>query len=112
MFFSPFKVPGEVSTDKNSESCPVTILRDTGSAQSLLCQSVFDARNLVPRYTGRLINLKVIDSCKNAQEAEIFLDGQLLTGRVKVGVINSELPVPGVTFLLGMTWLVQACYLS
>ena len=50
--FSPFKVSGKVSVDKHSESCPITILRDTGSAQSLPCKPVLDAGSLVLRYTG------------------------------------------------------------
>ena len=99
--FSPFKVVGKISTSQNSETCPVTILRDTGSAQSLLCKFVLDDSNMVPKYTGRVINIKTIDSCKTAQEVEVFLQSKLLSGKVKVAVINSELPVPGVSFLLG-----------
>ena len=85
---------------RKSKACPITILRDTGSAQSLLCKSVLDNCGLVPAYTGRIINLKTLDSSQTAQEIEVFLDSELLSGNVKVALVP-ELPVPGVTFLLG-----------
>ncbi|KAK4324886.1 hypothetical protein Pmani_004536 [Petrolisthes manimaculis] len=96
---STFKVQGTISTSPESTKYPITILRDTGSAQSILSKTALPL--VETKYTGRMSYLHTLDSKSAVPLAEVVLDSDLLKGIVKVAVVNTDLPIPGVTFLLG-----------
>lgn len=97
--FSAFKVPGTVSISDNTKTYPITILRDTGSAQSLLCKKALPS--VEHNYTGEKVALKSLNCSPTADLANIHIQSELIRGPVKVAVLEMDLPVPGVTFLLG-----------
>ncbi|KAK3892838.1 hypothetical protein Pcinc_003309 [Petrolisthes cinctipes] len=97
--FSAFKVTGTVSLPGNTQTYPVTILRDTGSAQSLLCKKALPS--VENHYTGEIIILKSLNCTPTAGMADIHVQSELMQGPVRVAVLETDLPIPGVTFLLG-----------
>ena len=96
--FSAFKTPGTVSISKNSPKYPITILRDTASAQSVLCRNALPS--VANTYTGEVVELDYLDDHSSKTPiAKVYLDSELLKGEVQVAVATS-IPHPGTTFLL------------
>lgn len=78
---------------------PVTILRDTGAAQSFLLSTVMPLS--VDTYCGadrvvQDIGLRYV----NVPLHSVYLQSDLVCGKVEVGVCT-KLPISGVTFILG-----------
>lgn len=97
--FEPFMLSGWVSHDAESVPKPITILRDTGSVQSLMLRSTLNL--LSDSYTGSDVILRGVGSgCVTVPLHMIYLQTELVTGNVCVGVC-SDLPVEGVQFILG-----------
>ena len=101
--FEPFIQNGFVSlSDDFSEAKPIRILRDTGSAQSILLQStlpLFDST-----YSGDNVLLKGVDTSLGSYPSAPFtrfnISSSHVNGPVTVG-ITSSLPIDGIDFLLG-----------
>ena len=101
--FEPFMQNGFVSlSDDFSEAKPIRILRDTGSAQSILLESTlpfFDST-----YSRAKVALKRVDTIPgiyaSAPLHQVYLSSSHVNGPVTVG-IQSSLPVDGIDFLLG-----------
>ena len=101
--FEPFIQNGFVSlSDDFSEAKPIRILRDTGSAQSILLQSTLPLSGST--YSGDNVLLKGVDtslgSYPSAPLHQVYISSSHVNGPVTVG-ITSSLPIDGIDFLLG-----------
>ena len=101
--FEPFIQNGFVSlSDDFSEAKPIRILRDTGSAQSIMLESTLPFSDST--YSGAKVLLKGVDtipgSYPSAPLHQVYLSFNHVNGPVTVG-IQSSLPVNGIDFLLG-----------
>ena len=101
--FEPFIQNGFVSlSDDFSEAKPIRILRDTGSAQSIMLESTLPFSDST--YSGAKVLLKGVDtipgSYPSAPLHQVYLSSSHVNGPVTVG-IQSSLPVNGIDFLLG-----------
>lgn len=96
--FQAFRSTGLVSLGLHMEQHPVDIIRDTASAQSLILKTALPGidRNL----TGEKVYLQVQASTP-VKLAKIRLDCDVIKGDVIVGVVDTSLPIPNATFLLG-----------
>ena len=100
--FEPFIQNGFVSlSDVFSEAKPIRILRDTGSAQSILLQSTLPLSDST--YSGDNVMLKGVDtslgSYPSAPLHQVYISSSHVNGPVTVG-ITSSLPIDGIDFLL------------
>lgn len=97
--FQPFLMKGFVSLMEGGPKVPVTIIRDTASNQSVILEHVlpFSEKSavksdvLVRGFDMQYVGLPL---------HSIYLDSDLVTGHVKVGLC-AQLPIEGVTLLLG-----------
>ena len=101
--FEPFIQNGFVSlSDDFSEAKPIRILRDTGSAQSILLQSTLPLSDST--YSGDNVLLKGVDtslgSYPSAPLHQVYISSSHVNRPVTVG-ITSSLPIDGIDFLLG-----------
>ena len=101
--FEPFIQNGFVSlSDDFSEAKPIRILRDTGSAQSILPESTLPLSDST--YSGDNVLLKGVDtslgSYPSAPLHQVYISSSHVNGPVTVG-ITSSLPIDGIDFLLG-----------
>ena len=97
--FKPFRSTGVVSLDQGLQEHPVLIVRDTASAQSLICKSALP--NIERNLTGEKALLQVLQGNPSTPLAKIHLNCDSVKGIVKVGVVEGHLPIPDATFLLG-----------
>lgn len=97
--YEPFMLSGTVSLSPDSPTYPVSILRDTGACQSLIRDS---ALPFSPEsYTGTSVLVRGVElGCVKVPLHSICLTSELVSGPVKIGV-RSELPVKGVSLILG-----------
>ena len=97
--FQAFRSTGLVSLGPDMEQHPVDIIRDTASAQSLILKTALPDidRNL----TGEKVYLQVLHASTSVKLAKIQLDCEVIKGAVIVGVVDTPLPIPNATFLLG-----------
>ena len=101
--FEPFIQNGFVSlSDDFSEAKPIRILRDTGSAQSILLQSTLPLSDST--YSGDNVLLKGVDTSLGCYPStplhQVYISSSHVNGPVTVG-ITSSLPIDGIDFLLG-----------
>ena len=101
--FEPFIQNGFVSlSDDFSEAKPIRILRDTGSAQSILLESTLSLSDSI--YSGDNVLLKGVDtslgSYPSASLHQVCISSSHVNGPVTVD-ITSSLPIDGIDFLLG-----------
>ena len=101
--FEPFIQNGFVSlSDDFSDAKPIRILRDTGSARSILLQSTLPLSDST--YSGDNVLLKGVDtslgSYPSAPLHQVYISSSHVNGPVTVG-ITSSLPIDGIDFLLG-----------
>ena len=96
--FAPFCFDGLVSVSKTSPPVSVSILRDTGAAQSVLIKSAVPF--LDECYTGDFVVLNGVGGTVTVPLCQMFLKTDLLAKPVIVA-IKEQLPVDGVTFLMG-----------
>ncbi|KAL1275958.1 hypothetical protein QQF64_035581 [Cirrhinus molitorella] len=86
-------------TDDGSDPRPIVMLRDTGSAQSIILESTlpFSSKS----YTGNNVLIRGIEmGCTSVPLHTIHLKSDLISGPVSVGV-HSRLPVDGIDMILG-----------
>ncbi len=97
--YQPFLSSGSVSFSPDSETQPVRILRDTGAMQSLILEEMLPFSP--ESYTGSDVLIRGCEmGCVNVPLHRVYLESDLVTGPVTVGVC-SRLPVEGVSFILG-----------
>ena len=99
--FDPFITNGFVSlsSDFNSPSAPVRILRDTGSAQSLILADILPFSDKTSTQDNVLIQ-GVESGFISVPLHNVYLKSDLVSGLFTVGV-RPSLPFKGVHFLLG-----------
>ncbi len=97
--FTPFVFKGEVAISPDSTVRSISILRDTGAAQSFILEGALPFSN--ETYTGTDVLVRGIElSCIRVPLHTVFLTSDLVSGPVKVGV-RLRLPVEGVSLILG-----------
>ena len=101
--FEPFIQNGFVSlSDDFSDAKPIRILRDTGSAQSILLQNTLPLSDST--YSGDNVLLKGVDTSLGSYPSvplhQVYIASSHVNGPVTVG-ITSSLPIDGIDFLLG-----------
>lgn len=97
--YAPFIMKGLVSLSEEESKVPVTILRDSAASQSVLLQGVLplsekssaDSSALVRGFGMQYVGVPL---------HHIFLDSDLVKGRVVVGV-SPQFPIDGVSLILG-----------
>lgn len=94
--FQNFVTTGFVSLTPDGDKQPVKILRDTAALQSLLLAGTL---TFVEPHQDTVL-VRGIGGYQNAPLHEVYLNSELVKGKVSVGVLP-DLPVPGVTLLLG-----------
>ncbi len=85
--------------DSSSNPRPILMLRDTGSAQSIILESTlpFSSKS----YTGSNVLIRGIEmGCTSVPLHTILLKSDLISGPVSIGV-RAQLPVEGVEMILG-----------
>ncbi|XP_042877134.1 uncharacterized protein LOC122256474 [Penaeus japonicus] len=97
--FQAFRSKGTVSVDSDSKKYNVNIVRDTASAKTIIAKKAFPGINKC--YTGEKVYLQVLNSTIPVKLAKIYLESDLVKGSVTVGVIDSEMPIPDASLLLG-----------
>lgn len=97
--FTPFVFEGSVSVSLDGTRNSISILRDTGSAQSFILESALPFSEVT--YTGTDVLVRGIElNCVKVPLHTVFLTSDLVSGPVKIGV-RSRLPVEGVSLILG-----------
>ncbi|XP_076061605.1 uncharacterized protein LOC143037351 [Oratosquilla oratoria] len=97
--FKDFKSHGEISADEKSPPFPITILRDTGAAQSIVSKQALP--EITKSMTGKKVTVSDLSSTQSIEIARIFLKCQLFQKEVEVCVWKDSMPVPGVDLILG-----------
>ena len=97
--FKGFKFAGRVSLIDSDHFADITILRDTGAAQSILISSCLP--EVERAYTGERVLLKDLSGYPSLPLARISLESNLVSGPVSVGIVDGVLPVKDVHLLLG-----------
>lgn len=97
--FSPFVTDGSVRLVNSTEAVPVKVLRDTGSAETFVLESVLAFSN--DSYTGNNVLIKGIGlNVMSVPVHKVVLHSDLIQGEVEVAV-RACLPVEGVQVILG-----------
>ena len=97
--FKPFLSKGTVSIIGDNSHQPVTILRDTGGARSLILEGILPLNDHTKvSNTGSIKGMSMSEIPVPLHE--IYLKSELLTGPVIVGV-RPAFPLEGITFILG-----------
>ncbi|KAJ8332462.1 hypothetical protein SKAU_G00426350 [Synaphobranchus kaupii] len=97
--YDAFTSAGTVSVSQGTVEVPVTILRDTGAAQSLLLQGVLDLPASTYQQASALIE-GLGGEYGVVPLHTVYLRSNVVSGLVTVGVVMS-LPVKGIRLLLG-----------
>ena len=97
--FLPFITEGIVSTEVDlNNKRRISILRDTGAGISLLLENTVKLTEATS--LGRTITVKGMTEAIQAPLHRIYLDSELYTGNVIVGIWNT-LPIEGISLILG-----------
>ncbi|XP_077954043.1 uncharacterized protein LOC144391290 [Gasterosteus aculeatus] len=97
--YSPFLSKGWVSLCDEASQQPITILRDTGAAQSIIVSTSLPWSE--KSYFGSHVLLTGIEMGTISVSLHwVYPSSSIVSGRVRVGVVP-RLPVDGVSFLLG-----------
>ncbi|XP_077954032.1 uncharacterized protein LOC144391284 [Gasterosteus aculeatus] len=97
--YSPFLSKGWVSLCDEASQQPITILRDTGAAQSIIVSTSLPWSE--KSYCGSHVLLTGIEMGTISVSLHwVYPSSSIVSGRVRVGVVP-RLPVDGVSFLLG-----------
>ncbi|KAI7799880.1 hypothetical protein IRJ41_013806 [Triplophysa rosa] len=97
--YAPFISEGFVSLLKGQESVPVRVLRDTGSSESFILDSILPFTS--SSYVGKNVLIRGIAlQTLSVPLHKFILQSQLVNGEVTMGV-RPSLPVEGVEIILG-----------
>ncbi len=97
--FDPFIMESAVALSNDSDFKSIVMLRDTGSAQSLILESVlaFSSQS----YTGTDVLIRGVElGYVPVSLHNMYIKSNLISGPVKIAV-HSHLPVEGVSMILG-----------
>ncbi|XP_068218467.1 uncharacterized protein [Palaemon carinicauda] len=97
--FDDFKYEGIIALGEKKQKSKVTILRNTGAALTLLHSKAL--LNVENNLTGEKVVARDLTGISSIPLANVYLDCPLVKGKVELGVIDTELPVKGVSLLLG-----------
>ncbi|KAK3895517.1 hypothetical protein Pcinc_000756 [Petrolisthes cinctipes] len=97
--FKDFKSSGEVGLSEKGPFYPVTILRDTGAAQSILTKVALPG--VEENITGEKVILSDLSSEQSTELAKVFLKCNLFNKEVKVGIREQKMPISGIQLILG-----------
>ncbi|KAK3895645.1 hypothetical protein Pcinc_000568 [Petrolisthes cinctipes] len=97
--FKDFKSSGEVGLSENGPFDPVTILRDTGAAQSILTKVALPG--VEENITKEKVILSDLSSEQSTELAKVFLKCNLFNKEVKVGIREQKMPISGIQLILG-----------
>ncbi|KAK3889964.1 hypothetical protein Pcinc_006116 [Petrolisthes cinctipes] len=97
--FKDFKSSGEVGLSENGPFDPVTILRDTGAAQSILTKAALPG--VEENITREKVILSDLSSEHSTELAKVFLKCNLFNKEVKVGIREQKMPISGIQLILG-----------
>ena len=98
-YFQSFRSSGTVAMGPGKQQHPIQIIRDTASAQSLIHKAALP--DIDSNLTGDKVHLQLVNAITPVRLAKVELDCEVVKGTVIVGVIDSPLPIPNATFLLG-----------
>ena len=99
--FEPFIHDGFVSLSSDfSDSTPIRILRDTGSAQTLMLSNTLPFSNRSFTGAHALVNGVFSDQHTSVPLHRVHLKLDLISGNITVG-IRTTLPFKGIQLLLG-----------
>ncbi|XP_076031965.1 uncharacterized protein LOC143019869 [Oratosquilla oratoria] len=96
--FEPFCSSGSVALDQDSPPTSIKLLRDTGSALSLITKNV--AALIDACYTGNWVLVNFLTGGSHIPICQVYLRSDVRTGYAQVGVVD-KLPVEGVSLLIG-----------
>ncbi|XP_076031069.1 uncharacterized protein LOC143019315 [Oratosquilla oratoria] len=96
--FEPFCSSGSVALDQDSPPTSIKLLRDTGSALSLITKDV--AALIDAYYTGNWVLVNGLTGGSRIPICQVYLRSDVRTGYAQVGVVD-KLPVEGVSLLIG-----------
>ncbi|XP_068243836.1 uncharacterized protein [Palaemon carinicauda] len=97
--FDDFKSEGIIALGEKEQKSKVTILRDTGAALTLLHSKALP--NVDNNLTGKKVVVRDHTGISSIPLASVYLGCPLIKGKVELWVIDTELPVKGVSLLLG-----------
>ena len=95
--FAPFISLGSIYLAEDDRSYPITILRDTGAAQSIMHANFLP--NVSTAFTGNKVVLNDLSSHTIYPLARLFLRSQVITSSVEIAVKSDPLPVACVNLL-------------
>ncbi|XP_076053676.1 uncharacterized protein LOC143032679 [Oratosquilla oratoria] len=96
--FEPFCSSGSVALNQDSPPTSIKLLRDTGSALSLITKDVAALINVC--YTGNWVLVNGLTGGSRIPICQVYLRSDIRTGYAQVGVVD-KLPVEGVSLLIG-----------
>ena len=96
--YKPFTSRGTVSVTRGGEERPITILRDTGAAQSLILKGVLELSGAASTRSALVKGLG--GQYDRVPLHQVSLKSDIVMGEVTVGVVPT-LPVPGISLVLG-----------
>ena len=85
--------------DSENKVFPIQILRDTGAAQTIMCEYVIP--NIMAAHSGDKVILSDFSCYPSYPLATINLQCPFATGKVQIAIRSDKLPVLGVQMLLG-----------
>ncbi|XP_068210796.1 uncharacterized protein [Palaemon carinicauda] len=97
--FDDFKFEGIRVLGEKEQKSKVTILRDTGAALTLLHSKALP--NVENNLTGEKVVVRDLIGISSSPLASVYLNCPLVKGKVELRVIDTELPVKGVSLLFG-----------
>ncbi|KAK3893403.1 hypothetical protein Pcinc_002774 [Petrolisthes cinctipes] len=97
--FHDFKSKGTVALDNTKPPTEIVVLRDTASAQSIICKDCLPF--IENNYTDEDVILQDLAGYPVIPMVKIYLSTELIEGEVKVAVREGPMLVKGVDFILG-----------
>ena len=92
--FRDFKYSGELALTQKGPFYPITILRDTGAAQSLLFKKALPG--IVENVTGNSVTIGDFSTSQSIPLARVFMNCNWFKKEVVVGIRDEPMPIPGV----------------
>ncbi|XP_076061528.1 uncharacterized protein LOC143037281 [Oratosquilla oratoria] len=96
--FEPYCSSGSVALNESSVPVPIKILRDTGSALSLITKEAVPF--LDECYTGNWVLVNGLTGGSRIPLCQLYLQSHIKSGYVTLGVVD-RVPVDGVSLLIG-----------
>ena len=98
--FAPHLYRGQIASSRKGKGRAITMLRDTGAAQSLVLKSVLDGRRRWKRTGDKVIIRSIGNHRDSVPLVRVYLTSELVSGWCDLGVVDS-LPIKSAQLLLG-----------